>query len=129
MTAIFRSLAADLSSVLPMKQNVILCPLCLDEFGEGDISPDTLSEEHIIPQSAGGRLTTITCKKCNNTAGGEIDSHFARVFRIRRARRGEGEISGKLKLRGGVSAPARVRFTEQGIHVNVEPQGAYVATS
>ena len=127
MTTLFRSMAADLSGVLPMKQNVILCPLCLEEFGEHDINPDTLSEEHVIPQSAGGKLTTITCKKCNNTAGTDLESHFSRAFRIERARRGEGEITGKLKMRGGVSAPTRTTFTEQGLHINVDPKSPYAA--
>ena len=38
-----------------------LCPICLD--------PDPTSEEHVPPQSLGGRVMTLTCNRCNNDLG------------------------------------------------------------
>ena len=38
-----------------------LCPICLD--------PEPTSEEHVPPQSLGGRVMTLTCNRCNNDLG------------------------------------------------------------
>jgi hypothetical protein len=125
VTLLFREMAEDLSTVLAGKQNVILCPLCLSEFTENDISPETLSEEHIIPQSAGGIVKTLTCKACNNTAGHDIEGDFARLFRIESARHGGGKVDARIKVTGGVGSPAQVSFTSEGMHVRLSPTTEY----
>ena len=100
----FDEMAADLSKVLAGKANVILCPLCLKEFEESDVEKN-LTEEHVIPSSAAGRITTLTCRTCNSECGSEIDSHFARVFRIEEARQSGGQVDARIKIRDSVGSP------------------------
>ncbi len=49
------------------------CPTCLNDFPVGGNSHskehERITEEHIIPQSVGGRLTTFLCKGCNSIFG------------------------------------------------------------
>jgi hypothetical protein len=118
-------MAADLSGVLAGKGASILCPICLSEFGETDVET-RLSEEHVIPASADGTLTTLTCKSCNSTAGHTIDKHFARFFKIENARQTGKEFDAKVKIKGSVGAPAHVSFTPQGLHFRLEPTTQYV---
>ncbi len=40
-----------------------------------------LTEEHIIPESLGGKLVTLSCKSCNSTYGSKLDSHLVQMVR------------------------------------------------
>lgn len=42
------------------------CPVCLRDY---DISSEEITEEHIVPDAQGGRVTTFLCKTCNSTFG------------------------------------------------------------
>lgn len=121
----FDEMSLDLSTVLAGRKGKLLCPICLKEFGESDIE-DSLTEEHVIPSSADGRITTLTCRSCNSASGSEIDSHFARVFRIEEARQTGAAINARIKIRNGVGSPAQVRFTENGLHCQLAPTTPYV---
>lgn len=49
------------------------CPVCLRDlpignFGSSD-ADNAINEEHIIPDSVGGKQTTFLCKRCNSTFG------------------------------------------------------------
>jgi hypothetical protein len=98
----FDEMSSDLSEVLAGKAAKILCPLCLREFGEDDIEHN-LTEEHVIPDSAGGRITTLTCRPCNSECGSEIDSHFARLFRFEEARQAGKPIDARIRRFAGHS--------------------------
>ena len=54
-------------------RGVFRCPTCLRDFAVNDNllleEHDRITEEHIMPQSVGGRLTTFLCKKCNSFFG------------------------------------------------------------
>lgn len=57
-----------------------ICPICLDEFTEEHL--DVTLKEHLTledapPKSLGGKANVLTCKKCNNTCGTEVDAHLA----------------------------------------------------
>jgi len=57
-----------------------MCPICLNEFSEEDLDVNQnqyLTLEDAPPKSLGGKSNVLTCKKCNNTCGSEIDSHLA----------------------------------------------------
>ena len=43
-----------------------LCPAC---FKELPIDSEQVTEEHIVPRSAGGLVTTFLCNSCNSTFG------------------------------------------------------------
>ena len=49
------------------------CPTCLNDFpvvgNAHSKEHDRITEEHIIPQSVGGRVTTFLCKGCNSFFG------------------------------------------------------------
>lgn len=62
-------------------QGKFRCPTCLrdlsitnDSFVHED---DIITEEHIIPKSVGGKVTTFLCKKCNSTFGAKQTKWFA----------------------------------------------------
>lgn len=56
-----------------------ICPICLDQFSEIALDQtieNPLSLEDAPPKSLGGKAKILTCKKCNNTCGHEIDKHL-----------------------------------------------------
>ena len=42
------------------------CPTCLFDY---PIDSKQITEEHIVPASSGGKITTFLCKKCNSSFG------------------------------------------------------------
>ncbi|WAC12415.1 HNH endonuclease [Dyadobacter pollutisoli] len=50
-----------------------LCPLCLQYF---NIESKDLTIDHVPQQSLGGRKLVVTCRKCNNDAGWQIEPHL-----------------------------------------------------
>lgn len=54
-------------------RGVILCPTCLRRLPidpkEVTSDKDKITEEHIIPESVGGKVTSFLCKKCNSHFG------------------------------------------------------------
>lgn len=56
-----------------------ICPICLEHFSPKDLNqklPNPLTLEDAPPKSLGGKANTLTCKKCNNNLGTQIDSHL-----------------------------------------------------
>jgi hypothetical protein len=56
-----------------------ICPICLNQFSESALDQtieNPLSLEDAPPKSLGGKANILTCKKCNNTCGHEIDKHL-----------------------------------------------------
>lgn len=52
-----------------------VCPLCVHGFRRADIQALTL--EHVPPRSLGGNPLVLTCRRCNQSAGGPdgVDTH------------------------------------------------------
>lgn len=42
------------------------CPICLE--------PNPTSKEHVPPQSVGGMVMTLTCRRCNNDLGSRVEA-------------------------------------------------------
>lgn len=116
----FRQGVSALASLgLPIPP-VYLCPLCRRGFSENDLLEKALTEEHVPPRSLGGKAMVLTCRKCNNDAGGKdgVDTH---------ARRAEDSLdlitrSSELKLRVRFGADgrlmnARLKVTPDGYEV------------
>ena len=64
--------------------NPYLCPICLNEFNENDLTPSAnnfLTLEDAPPYSLRGSKIALTCKKCNNDCGTEIDKHLTEGVR------------------------------------------------
>lgn len=58
---------------------VYICPICLEQFSEHSLDQTTenpLTLEDVPPKSLGGKADILTCKKCNNTCGYELDKHL-----------------------------------------------------
>lgn len=68
------------SSPIPyIKPLEFLCPLCLKWFDQNKFSEVTI--EHVPPSNAGALIKTLTCRECNNSAGGQIDNHLHRFVK------------------------------------------------
>jgi hypothetical protein len=83
---LFERAAADLAAVEGRTDaSVVRCPLCLQEFDREAIALRTLTEEHIVPQAAGGQrwFVTITCHECNTDRGAKLDHHVVEAARTR----------------------------------------------
>ena len=56
-----------------------ICPICLNQFTEKDLNEESdnmLTLEDAPPKSLGGKANTLTCKRCNNKCGHDIDYHL-----------------------------------------------------
>ncbi|MHB8629956.1 MAG: HNH endonuclease [Aggregatilineales bacterium] len=58
----------------PTPPNSVFCPICFEVFDRSMLSH--LSLEHVPPKSLGGKVRTITCTRCNNQAGTNLESHL-----------------------------------------------------
>lgn len=76
------NLLAENGLVSMAHRDVYVCPICLQPYldfnGENQ---NPLTEEHTPPESLGGKVTTLTCKSCNNTAGTQFESHLIKRLR------------------------------------------------
>jgi len=95
---LFSRFSTNLQFYRPELGGVVVCPLCLGIFERNAIETGNLTVEHIIPSSIGGRMTTITCKACNNIDGTKLDSQLPKRFNA------EDIMTGKLdeSLRGRI---------------------------
>lgn len=83
---LFERIAADLASGCPDLIGRVVCPLCLVVFDRAKLGQEHeqgLTVEHIIPRALGGTHKTLTCKRCNNTQGSELDAHLVRKVQAR----------------------------------------------
>jgi hypothetical protein len=75
--------------------NSLICPLCWQETPY-----EELSLEHMVPGSVGGKQRTLTCRKCNNDHGRDLDSHLTQYQRVKDAFNGHGTLKTKLNVNG-----------------------------
>jgi len=99
---IFAELSDDLARKTANLFNRVLCPLCLQAYSEDviDLEEPELTEEHIIPESLGGKLVTLSCKSSNSTHGSKLDSHLVQMMRSQDSLAG----SGTLPLKGRIGS-------------------------
>lgn len=63
----------------PDFKNGYICPLCFEVFFEKDLDitlENHLTLEDIPPKKLGGHPQALTCKKCNNESGKNLDIHL-----------------------------------------------------
>ena len=92
---------------LPYEKTYI-CPICFNHFSEDDLNTSNLNFltlEDAPPKSLGGKANTLTCKKCNNEAGHQIDVHL--IERLK-----ELDVRSFLPNTG-----SRITITHEGIKV------------
>lgn len=77
---ILTMLAKNLEVFYPELKNHYMCPICLKKIPLNE--KNRISEAHIIPKAAGGRLKTYLCTSCNSHFGREQDKWFGELIRI-----------------------------------------------
>ena len=103
-----------------------MCPICLTFFARKENLTKFVSIEHVVPNALGGRVTTLTCRQCNNTAGTQLDSHLVQRVRIEGRSKpflADVEFRG-TKFRGEVHLPesANDSFRIYGIPKQSDPR-------
>jgi hypothetical protein len=100
---------------LPASEDWYMCPLCIDtwltveEFETGE-----LTVEHVPPEALGGDDLVLTCKKCNNDAGGRFDGPAREEQRIREFLSGQsGDPRTAALTVDGLAARVRMHITGQ----------------
>lgn len=88
-----KSLAA--AGIATARADSLICPLCWQETPYDD-----LSVEHIVPGAVGGKQTTLTCRRCNNDHGRDLDAHLAQYQRIVDAFQGHGTLKTQVNING-----------------------------
>lgn len=104
-------------------KKTFICPICLNQFSEEDLDTSKrnyLTLEDAPPKSLGGKANTLTCKKCNNEFGHEIDFHLT-------------ERLNELNIRSFLpDTGSKVKMTHKGIEVqgivNVDNNGNIIIT-
>jgi len=84
--------------------DALICPICWEEklF-------DELTIDHVVPESVGGTLTVLTCCRCNNDQGSDLDAHLAQFQKTADAFRGRGTLKTELDI-GGNRLVANLRL-------------------
>jgi HNH endonuclease len=83
MRVLLKNLSASLRTFSPGLDNHFVCPTCLRTFGLTD--PEGVTEAHLIPKAAGGKLATFLCKRCNSQFGARQDKWFGEYVRLKDA--------------------------------------------
>ena len=73
---------ADLLRLRPKAKRGFVCPICLKFFARTENLAEDVAIEHIVPKALAGGVTTLTCRKCNNTAGTKLDRHLVQRVRV-----------------------------------------------
>jgi len=77
---ILEMLSENLSMFLPEHKGYFMCPTCMQLIRSSDLGK--ISEAHIIPKVAGGKLKTLICKDCNSRFGTKQDKWFGDMIKI-----------------------------------------------
>lgn len=73
-------LSNNLKAFFPQYNNHFMCPSCLSIISLD--RKEKISEAHIIPKAASGKLKTYLCSKCNSTFGSKQDKWFGEQLKI-----------------------------------------------
>jgi len=77
---ILRMLSENLEMFYPEHKNSFMCSACFSVIPISNL--DQISQAHIVPKSAGGKLKTFLCKKCNSRFGAKQDKWFGEIIKI-----------------------------------------------
>lgn len=74
---IFETYSKNFDLTFPGNPNVYVCPICKRGTSHAAVLNGDLTEEHIIPNKFGGRISTLTCKDCNNQKEKNLEAHLS----------------------------------------------------
>jgi hypothetical protein len=77
---ILQMLSDNLAVFFPELKGCFRCPVCLTDIPLDE--KNRISEAHIIPKAAQGKLKTYLCAKCNSTFGKQQDKWFGEWVRL-----------------------------------------------
>lgn len=118
----FRLGAHGIACVDERFRDYYVCPICTGCFTEDEIETE-LSLEHAPPARLGGVEVALTCRRCNNTAGTEIDVHTQRQQKQMDFISGRGTGSAKITIeREGIPLNATMHYTPGGLLVTGAPK-------
>ncbi|MFI9252472.1 hypothetical protein [Streptomyces sp. NPDC053069] len=100
-----------LADRLPTDDLYYACPCCLHAFPSEAVTAQVLTVEHVPPEALDGKGMLLTCKRCNNDAGRDFDSHAQKRAEF------YSMLSGNAMAR-----PMRAVFEAGGIEINGEAQ-------
>lgn len=80
---IVERLAVSLQKFYPEYVDRWMCPTCLRVIPCNQ--REEASEAHIVPQAAGGNLTTVLCRQCNSQFGAQQDRWLGEALRVLRS--------------------------------------------
>lgn len=92
---LFEFYAADLRRFAPELSDHFGCPLCLRAFKKVDNLGEIVAEEHVVSRQLGGRIVTLTCRKCNSDDGSKLDAHLIQRVRLEANKR---PLKGRLRI-------------------------------
>lgn len=98
---------------LPNDDPYYACPCCLLAFPFDAVAAQALTIEHVPPEALSGKAMLLTCKRCNNEAGTDFDSHAYKRAEFHNM------MSGR-----GMKRPMRAVFEAGGIKINGEAQSS-----
>jgi hypothetical protein len=78
---ILQGFSENLRLFFPHLQNHFMCPLCMRVF-DASRHEKEITQAHLIPSAAGGRHSTLACRKCNNHLGANQDKWFGERTRL-----------------------------------------------
>lgn len=82
LETVFARYEADLLRLSPGRDKGFVCPICMEFIAHSKNLSEKVAIEHIIPSKLGGKSTTLTCRRCNNTAGSKLESHLVQRVQI-----------------------------------------------
>lgn len=102
-----------------------VCPQCLKAFPESAIE-DWLTQEHVPPESVGGKKIVLTCKICNHSAGHSMDADMRREANIidffgKRLV----EVQATMRTPSGGEMPIRLSASNDGYRMFGVPKAAH----
>jgi hypothetical protein len=107
-----KSLAA---AGIAVPEQAILCPLCWQQK-----LLDELTVDHVVSESLGGKKTTLTCCRCNNTYGSSLESDLQALHKACRFWKGGQQLAGELRIEQDRAAVKVQRGSSgSGMHVKV----------
>lgn len=103
-----------------------ICPICLDKFTNVDLqrtSENPLTLEDAPAKSLGGSQIVLTCKKCNNLMGIDIDWHLTERLRELdyKDKIVGSEQNGQFTL-GDITINGKIEVRENGVTTAIYPE-------
>lgn len=97
--------------VSPKPPHGYVCPLCLDLLTIDDLNEGRLTDEHVPPESVGGKPLVLTCVTCNRSSSRKLDEPLANEEKLRTfgTPHTVGPLPGSVTI-GGIANNGSIRF-------------------